>query len=137
MRAVIGQGNLIQLMHAPDMHEVPFCPDYCRHILAWEHGLLPLFDLSVWLRGQPRQRPLSCVGVVAFRGEDPAPRFGALALAAPPKRIDVDDAWACDLPESEMRWQPVCCSCFETGGEPFPILDLRRFFDLRPEPVGP
>lgn len=133
--AVIGQGSLIRLLHAPRLYEVPCTPAYCRHVISWERGLLPLFDLGVWLRGQPRETP-SCIGIVAFRGDDRELQFGALALLVPPRRIDVDDAWGCALPETEARWRAICCSCFEMEERPYPILDLRRLFTLMPAAVG-
>lgn len=131
--AVIGQRELLHLIDRPEMHEVPCSPAYCRGVTFWEQGVLPVFDVGAWSdrAGEGILDPV--VAIVGFQAEDDTSAgFGGLLLTSTPQRIDVDDAWACALPQALMRWRGVCCACFESGGRPLPVLDLKRLFTLDP-----
>lgn len=130
-QAVIGQRELLHLVERPELHEVPCAPAHGRQVLPWREDVLPVIDLGVWSdRDAPgTQDPV--VAIVGFLADtDTAPAFGALKLTATPRRIEVDDAWACALPPPLARWRRIACACFETGAEALPILDLARLFRL-------
>ncbi len=128
-RAVIGPRELLHLLDAPRMHAVPHTPAHCRHLLFWEQGVLPVLDLGAWSRGERSGETATLIGLVGFAGSaDGAPDFGALVLSSVPTRIDVDDGWACALPETLNRWRRVACACIELDGEILPVLDLSRCF---------
>jgi hypothetical protein len=130
-QAVIGERELLHLMNQPQAYEVPCSPVYCRRVIVWEQGVLPVFDVGAWSRRQVVDIQDPTVAVVGFYPErDNSPTFGALLLASTPLRVDVDDAWACDLPEALERWRSISCACFDSGGRALPVLDLKRLFML-------
>lgn len=129
-QAVIGQRELIHLVHPPRTHEVPCAPPYCRHALAWEEDILPVFDVGRWANPDAPDIPDPSIAVVGFLPAEDSRQadHGGLLLASSPRLIDVDDAWACDLPAELQHWRPITCACFERDRGPLPILDLRRLF---------
>ena len=127
--AVVGQRELLHLVTQPQTHEVPCAPAYCRRVLVWEQGILPVFDVGVWSDPATTGIEAPVIAIVGFQADgDTAPGFGGLLLTATPQRIDVDDAWACTLPPALSRWRPIACACFERDGEALPVLDLARIF---------
>ncbi len=132
-QAVIGQRELLHLIDHPETHEVPCSPAYCRRVLFWGEGVLPVFDVGAWSDGAIASVPDQVVAIVGFASDgDTSPGFGGLLLTATPQRIDVDDACACTLPQALMRWRPISCACFESAGRPLPVLDLSRLFGSDP-----
>jgi hypothetical protein len=126
---VIGQHELLHLIQQPQTHEVPGAPAYCRRVLIWERGILPVLDVGVWSDPATIGIAAPVIAIVAFQLDgDPAPGFGGLALTTAAQRIDVDDAWACTLPPLLNRWRPISWSCFVRDHRPLPILNLARLF---------
>lgn len=128
-QAVIGQRELLHLIERPEAYEVPCAPAYCRKILPWSEDMLPVFDVGAWSdhRATDIQDPV--VAIVGFMPDgDAVPALGALLLSATPRRIEVDDAWACAIPPPLTRWRRISCACFEGDGRALPILDLKRLF---------
>lgn len=133
VRAVIGQRELLRMTFEPEMHWVPCAPPFCRRVLFWEHGVLPVMDVGAWLGGTASAGAPRFVSVVGYQPEGRhAPEFGALTLMSPPVRIEVNDEWACSLPETMKKWRRVACAAFTNGPSVMPILDLRRLFSLNP-----
>jgi hypothetical protein len=130
-RAVIGQRELLRMTYEPETHWVPCAPLFCRRVLFWEHGALPVLDVGAWLGGTASADASRFVSVVGYQPEGSvAPEFGALTLLSPPVRIEVKDEWACRLPETMRKWRRVACAAFKNGQSVVPILDLRRLFSL-------
>ncbi|EGV33868.1 hypothetical protein ThidrDRAFT_0023 [Thiorhodococcus drewsii AZ1] len=130
-QAVIGQRELLHLVHRSETHQVPCAPPYCRRVLLWEQGVLPVFDVGVWADPSAQGIADPIVAVVGFQSADGASshEFGGLLLASAPQRIDVDDAWACELPSALQSWRRISCACFERDERPLPVLDLQRLFN--------
>ena len=129
MRAAVGERELVHLIEAPVLLEVPVSPPWCRQVLVWNNTVLPTMDLAVWLRGQPVQRQQTLVGVFAHQQEPGAiPEYGALMLSAIPNRIRVTDDQACPLPKQPNHWRTLAISCFRWHDHPVPVLDLPIIF---------
>jgi chemotaxis signal transduction protein len=127
--AAVGERELVHLVEAPTLLDVPYSPSYCRQVLVWNDIVLPAMDLAAWLRGQPAQRPQTLAGVFAYQtrpGTDP--EYGALLVAGIPARTRVADDQACALPEQPGNWPALAISCFKQGDQPIPILDLPHIF---------
>jgi hypothetical protein len=132
-RVAIGQRELLHLIDEPEMHEVPCAPAHARHVLFWEQGLLPVFDVGAWSNLATTKAHGGIVAIVGFRSDANSPlALGGLLLMSAPRRIDVDDAWACPLPQDLAHLRSVSCACFESEGQPVPVLDLSRLFTLAP-----
>lgn len=130
LRAAVGERELIHLIEAPTLLEVPLSPYYCRQAILWNNLLLPAMDLAAWLHKQPKaNNNWKLAGIVAYQ---PAPNvalgYGALLLAAIPKRTQVTDTLACSLPECPNGWRELAISCFRQAEEAIPILDLPHLF---------
>jgi hypothetical protein len=93
-------------------------------------------DIGARLRNRPSETPVELAGIVAYQ-QEPArpPAFGALSLSTLPQRISVDDAQACDLPDSPTGWAALSVSCFSYGNGGIPILDLSQIFS-EPSRIG-
>jgi hypothetical protein len=130
LRAAVGERELVHLIEAPTLLDVPLSPYYCRQALVWNNALLPAMDLAAWLRqGQPVQCRWPLAGVFAYQTKPGAePAYGALLLAGIPERTRVADDSACALPKQPAGWRTLAVSCFKRGDDPIPILDLPHLF---------
>ncbi len=130
LRAAVGERELIHLIEAPALLEVPLSPYYCRQVILWNNLLLPAMDLAARIHKQPKaNHNWKLAGIVAYQPEpNVAPGYGALLLAALPKRTQVTDTQACSLPERPDGWRELAISCFRQGEDTIPILDLPHLF---------
>lgn len=129
LRVAVGERELVHLIEAPTLLEVPLSPYYCRQVLVWNDIVLPAMDLAAWLQGQPVQRWLTLAGVFAYqRRPGTTLEYGALLLAGIPTRARVADEQACPLPEPPAKWRALAISCFQQDNQPIPILDLPTIF---------
>jgi chemotaxis signal transduction protein len=127
--AAVGERELVHLIEAPTLLEVPLSPYYCRSVLVWNNTVLPAMDLAAWLRGQPTPSRHRRAGVFAYQAKPGAePAYGALLLADIPARVRVADEQACALPKRPGNWRALAVSCFKQGDNPIPILDLPHIF---------
>ncbi len=127
--AAVGERELVHLIEAPTLLDIPRSPSYCRQVLVWNDTVLPAMDLAAWLRGQPAQRPQTLAGVFAYQTRPGAnPEYGALLLAGIPAQTRVADAQACALPKQPGNWRTLAISCFKQGERSIPILDLPHIF---------
>jgi len=133
LRAAVGERELIHLIEAPTLLEVPLSPYYCRRAILWNNLLLPAMDLAAWLRGreQPAQQERKLAGVVAYQPQMGAAEYGVLLLSDIPARTHVSDTQACKLPEQPTGWRDLAISCFLDAETPVPILDLPLIFSGR------
>ncbi len=133
LRAAVGEHELIHLIEAPTLLEVPLSPYYCRRAILWNNLLLPAMDLAAWLRGreQPAQQERKLAGVVAYQPQMGAAEYGVLLLSDIPARTHVSDTQACKLPEQPTGWRDLAISCFLDAETPVPILDLPLIFSGR------
>jgi hypothetical protein len=131
-RAAVGAREQVHLMLEPGAAELAATPMHCRHVIFWNDRCVPVMDLGRWLDPAAastvphRHRHL---GVYAYQqGADAPVEYGALWLARPPQRIEVDDAAAAPLPEDRARWSRVAAACFTDATGAVPVLDLSRIF---------
>ena len=122
------------LTDAPILFDIPQTPDYCRQVMVWQGEVLPLMDVAMRLTARPSSAnaSLGLIVVTAFQEYPGATsRHGALLLNTAPVRIRVNDAQACELPESQPGWRRLARACFEHSDlGPVPVLDLRTLFSL-------
>lgn len=130
LRAAVGEREMMHLIEAPVLLNVPLSPFYCRQVLLWNQVLLPAMDLAAWLhQGQPIQRKKTLAGIFAYQTRTTTmPAYGALLLAAIPDRAQVTDNNAAPLPDQPTGWRTLAISCFKQGSELIPILDLPYIF---------
>lgn len=129
--AAVGERELLHLVPQSDSFEVPRVPRHCRHVVAWQHRVVPVWDVLEWLRpgsGSKETRLTAVVGHQSQRGQ--APRFGALLLVEPPSRIEVCNSQACELDGGQAAWREIAISSFRREGTalPVPVLDLPLMF---------
>jgi hypothetical protein len=129
-RAAVGVREQVHLMLDPEAAELASTPAHCRHVIFWNDRCVPVMDLDRRLdpggatSGAGSHRHL---GVYAYQSGAGMPvEFGALWLARPPQRIEVDDAAASALPDA--RWGSIATACFKDAAGAVPILDLSRIF---------
>jgi len=132
VRAAVGVREQVHLMLEPEAAEVAGTPAHCRHVIFWNGRCVPVMDLSQWLAPlapSANVNPHRHLGVYAFQPEGgTAVDFGALWLARPPHRVQVDDAAAAALPTNSKHWPSVAHGCFKDAGGAVPILDLAKIF---------
>jgi chemotaxis signal transduction protein len=118
-----------EIVEQPKAVPVPGAPRHALGLMAWQGTHIPLIDVAVHLgAGQPRTKQPRYALVVAMQAAPGAPiEHGALALDALPDTVSVNDAAACELPQSPA-WQRIAISCFDSGGVPVPIVDPARLF---------
>ena len=127
LAAAVGERELFHILYRPQTHALPRAPEHCARVIEWEGQLLPLWDTRRRL-GEPSSADVAMVAVVGYADATGATAFGALCIGAPPQRIAVDDAQACDLPETVPAWRHISKSCFSRDDAPVPVLDLTSMF---------
>lgn len=128
-RAAIGGFEIAHVLaDDPALFEIPKAPDHCRRALIWQDRMLAVMDLPAWLDGARPARERSLIAIVRYRDLDRADTgFGALVLGTAPRRVQVVDEQACDLPAPE--WKHLAIACFEHSDHgPVPVLDLAHIF---------
>lgn len=130
-RAAVGMREQVHLVHEPATAELAGAPAHCRHVIFWNGQCVPVMDLDRWLDPARATDPATVhrrLGIYAYQqGAGGAVEYGALWLARPPQRVDVDDAAAATLPPGG-RWPAIASACFTDGAGAVPILDLPRIF---------
>lgn len=128
-QAAIGERELNHLIHEPTSYPVPQAPRHCARVIEWDGQILPVWDLACWLFDAEPADPIAVAAVVGYqRNRRERPRFGALALPAPPLRVQVRDDQACALAQDMLRWQALALSCFTHQQQRVPIIDLTQMF---------
>lgn len=127
MRAAIGSRELVQILEHPVLHAVPLSPSYGCHVLIWQKHLVPVISLS--MRVAALATGQSLVALVAYQEfVHQAPKLGAVFLASPPTRIEVNDTQATAQDDCLTDWKGLAISCFEREGALVPVLHLNRLF---------
>lgn len=124
-----GERELLHLVEHPELFEVPLAPHHCRHVLAWQGQLLPVWDLHAWLEGESSAQTTPLVVIVGYQlhhGE--MPKFGGITLLEPPQRTYVADSQVCPLPSDVAGWCDIALTAFMHQDQAVPILDLPRMF---------
>lgn len=122
----IGDHEMVEYVQAPISFSVPGAPDYCNSIIFWQGHLVPVMDLDRLL-GFPTDETGRLMSLIAYQTQPgTALQYMALKLKLAPRKIQVDDEQACELPEalSEGRLSSLCLSCFTLENRPVLILDI-------------
>jgi hypothetical protein len=127
--AAVGDREQVHLLHDPAAHRVPWTPRSASQVLLWNGRCVPVVDLGIRLGDVPSYTVSRLLGLYAYL-ESPgnAVAFGALWLAAAPRRISLDAPRMVDLPSPQAAWREVAISCFQWQDAPVPVLDLTRVF---------
>jgi len=131
LTAVIGSGELAQVVSDPELFPVPHAPRHCSRAMVWQGRALPVMDLGRWLKGGEVSRGRLYAGIVAHENREQTEKaleFAALLLSAIPVQRTVDDDAACSLPPEPAAWREVAWSCFGEGDRLYPILALSHVF---------
>lgn len=131
VQAAVGEREMIHLLQAPEIFEIPQAPYYCRHTLIWQGRILPLLDLGAWTAGQSLRRAHTIAGIVRYWEQSTQSiSYAALSLSRIPRRVWISDDDACELDEQAGQWQSLVSSCVTISGRPVPILDLPVVFSV-------
>lgn len=52
VRAAVGEREMVHLVQLPTVFDIPDAPRYCRQVLLWQEGIVPILDLAAWLSGR-------------------------------------------------------------------------------------
>lgn len=129
-RMAVAQRQQLHLMHEPQTQTLAFAPAHAQHLLLWSARCVPVVDFGSWCQGEATPAH-GLLGVYAYVDEAGSQhQFGALWLASPPVRVEVDDAQGCELPPELEGWRGFSLSCFrdERFGS-VPVVDLARIFE--------
>jgi len=129
----IGEWEMQHLLDQPLLFDVPHTPLFCNQVVIWRQKPIPIMDLACLFTGNQGVNDNPLIAIVAYETrQEEAVELGGLLLDAPPKRTQVDDNQACELPEDTWDWHQLAISCFtEKDGSAVPILDLHRIFSNR------
>jgi len=87
--------EVVELVDAPRVQELPFGPSWCRSVLYWRQSFLPL--------ATGESQPDALVVVTAFQeASGQALQYAAFALRSPPRQITVVDGLDCEPPASQF-----------------------------------
>ncbi len=81
LRAAVGMRELLQIIDASEIYEVPLTPAHSRHIMFWQKRMIPVMDLSLRLGAKATQsKMLALVGYQDHANQSVG--IGAIVLAA-------------------------------------------------------
>ncbi|MDH5353389.1 MAG: chemotaxis protein CheW [Gammaproteobacteria bacterium] len=122
----ISDAEMVEYVQVPVSFTVPGAPNYCNQILYWQSHLVPVMDLGRLL-GFSADEEGSLLSLIAYQTQPgTALQYMALKLKVAPRKIQVDDKQACELPEaiSEGLLSSLCLSCFTHENRSVLILDI-------------
>ena len=122
--------EVVEIVDAPEIHEVPFGPDWCRGMVVWRDQLLALAvpEYSLQLSVEKNAAPLTVV-IVAMQAKALAPlQYAAIGVYAHPRQIDVQDGLDCDLPHDSVLPMLAARACFQIDGRAVLVPDLNSLF---------
>lgn len=123
----IGQGELLQIIDAPQIFSVPLCPEYARHVLFWQQRMVPVMDFG--LRMGADKNPQNLLALVGFQDvRTEAIQLGAIVLCKPPRKVEVDDKHALQAEDLPADWRALAIACFSHEGSAIPVLHLGKVF---------
>lgn len=128
-RAAVGEFEMVHLIQSPTLVNIPQTPFYCRDVLIWQGWILPVMNLGAWLEGSAMESQQLLTGVFVYQqNTNSDPKYGALLITNVPRRIQVSDQQACDLPKQPRGWRQLAVSCFKDSNMTVPILNLPSIF---------
>jgi hypothetical protein len=131
-RAAVAQRQQVHLAHEPQTQALPFAPRAAQQLLLWNGHCVPVIDFGAWAGEAPTAKT-GLLGIYAYLDQAQGThQLGGLWLAAPPVRVEVDDALACELPSGREGWRSFSLSCFRDPRlGTLPIIDLAQVFRER------
>lgn len=127
--AAVGEFELAHILpDAPVLFDIPHTPAHCQQVFVWQNKIIPVMNMTARLT-KTINNTNQLVGIFAYRTDSGRIDYGALLLNAMPRRLEVSDEQACDLPAYLQAWKPYVRSCFQdTENHVIPILNLERIF---------
>jgi chemotaxis signal transduction protein len=125
----VGNLEVVHLIPNPVLHTVPLTPAHANKVTIWGNTVLPVINLSLLLGLGSSHSDANYLIVVGYytKNQDEV-RYGALALADLPRRIQVSDDNASKLPDDGVNWFDVAHSCIAYQEQIIPILQLQMIF---------
>ncbi len=114
-----------ELIFEPELQELPYAPDYCRHLYHWNDLIIPVMNLTTLICDKTETSHQ--ILIVAFK-QITQIRFGAFQLNDNPELIEVSDNDFCRQAEQSDLWSQISLSCFRNKNKEIPILDLAKLF---------
>ena len=123
----------LELVERPVITPVPGAAYFAHGLLRWQAHFVPVIDLHTLLRAHADAalKPPRYALILAWQRAAGAPlEHGAIGLAAPPRRLEIDaDTAAFPLPNDSDLWPLIANSCLRDGEQVIPIIDTSRLFD--------
>lgn len=124
----IGENELLHIITEPELYKIPKTKKYCQHVIKWQSHVLPVMNITGLLYNQDIGIS-NIIGIVAYRERSSDQiNYGAIDLAAIPKKTLVYDEEACDLSEATKQWKPLTTACFKKEDRAIPIISLEKIF---------
>ncbi len=115
----VGQHELIEVVEAHEVIDLPCGPVFCRQVVSWREEILPLVQLS-YLDGSGPDGQIQYFAIFAWQdAEGEALQHAAIALTSMPESILVNDQQIMEWSEGivESVWHSWLMSCIEYQGE--------------------
>lgn len=134
LSVAVGEFELIHiLVDNPILFRLPKAPHYCQQVFIWQNKIIPIMNLAerFGLEKNTVTDEYIVVSIFAYRAEKTGiPEYAALFLNATPRRSEVSDDQACQLPTDLQSLTHYVRSCFQDteSKQIIPILKLEHLF---------
>ena len=125
----VGDHEMAEFVQQRSFHSVPGSPGYCSSVLVWQDNIVPVMDLSALQFGAAGELANFFVCVLNYQEAPNTPiQHLALRVVRAPKKIRVDDEYACEIPEGLQSsvLRQVCLACFNYDELPVLVLDIAQ-----------
>ena len=115
--------EVVEVVESPEIHRVPFGPQWCRALLYWRERLLALaLPEHVYVHDLH-------VIVVAYQRAAKTPLdYGALAICGRPRQVEVEDGHDCEPPFECVFDQHALRACFKYEDRVVLVPELSALF---------
>lgn len=127
--AAVSKTELIHIVDKPTYIKIPKTPDHCKHVIIWNKNILPIMNISLWIKNESTHYDSNVVAIIAYGDSDGDAQYGGIKLFDAPTLEYVNNQQMSELPSDFNKWNAISLSCFiNKDNVKVPILDISKLF---------
>ena len=130
LNIAIGDHEMAEFVQQGNQFKVPGAPEYCQSVIVWQGNIVPVMDLAIL--HDPANPIIEDDFYLSVLNYQTAPNMPiqhlAIRVTGSPRKILVDDAQACQIPQylNASVLGQISLACFERDELQVMIPDIAR-----------